>query len=133
MANNLAPPKIAIFERVIWSAGRQKSLSVRSGGAGFGRFRHRARNCPFDTSHLARRPAGERDQLVEHRRAGGKGGCRAEVPKSTSDAGGGESAGFGDAFLPGAAEVFGEVAGEPELGVGTRGVATVVEVDSVAA
>src|SRR5271166_1061487 len=52
MANNLPPPKIAIFERVIWSAGRQKSLSVRSGGAGFDRFRHGARNCPFDTSHL---------------------------------------------------------------------------------
>ena len=45
-------PKIAIFERVIWSASRQKSLSVRSGGAGFDRFRHGARNCPFDTSHL---------------------------------------------------------------------------------
>src|SRR5271166_5770853 len=55
MANNLPPPKIAIFERVIWSAGRQKSLSVRSGGAGFDRFRHGARNCPFDTSHLGRR------------------------------------------------------------------------------
>src|SRR5271166_825788 len=54
MANNLPPPKIAIFERVIWSAGRQKSLSVRSGGAGFDRFRHGARNCPFDTSHLVR-------------------------------------------------------------------------------
>jgi hypothetical protein len=55
MANNLPPPKIAIFERVIWSAGRQKSLSVRSGGAGFDRFRLGARNCPFDTSHLEHR------------------------------------------------------------------------------
>ena len=30
-----------------------KSLSVRSGGAGFDRFRLGARNCLFDTSHLA--------------------------------------------------------------------------------
>jgi hypothetical protein len=52
MANNLPPPKIAILERVIWSAGPRKSLSVRSGGAGFDRFRLGARNCPFDTSHL---------------------------------------------------------------------------------
>lgn len=35
MANNLRPPKIAISGRVIWSVGRRKSLSVRSGGAGF--------------------------------------------------------------------------------------------------
>ncbi len=53
MANNIPPPKIAIFERLIWSAGRRKSLSVRSGGAGFDRFRLGARNCLFDTSHLA--------------------------------------------------------------------------------
>ena len=53
MANNIPPPKIAIFERLIWSAGPRKSLSVRSGGAGFDRFRLGARNCPFDTSHLA--------------------------------------------------------------------------------
>src|SRR5271166_6346942 len=54
MANNLPPPKIAILERVIWSAGPRKSLSVRSGGAGFDRFRLGTRNCPFDTSHLGR-------------------------------------------------------------------------------
>src|SRR5271166_4178598 len=53
MANNLPPPKIAILERVIWSAGPRKSLSVRSGGACFDRFRLGTRNCPFDTSHLA--------------------------------------------------------------------------------
>ena len=61
MANNLPPPKIAIFRRVIWSAGRRKSLSVRSGGAGFDRFRFSAQNYPFDTSHLA---VGERDQFL---------------------------------------------------------------------
>jgi len=55
MANNLPPPKIAIFRRVIWSAGRRKSLSVRSGGAGFDRFRFSAQNYPFDTSHLGQR------------------------------------------------------------------------------
>src|SRR5271166_806567 len=66
MANNLPPPKIAIFERVIWSAGRQKSLSVRSGGAGFDRFRHGARNCPFDTSHLGTDRPRDRPPSLSH-------------------------------------------------------------------
>src|SRR5271166_206280 len=70
MANNLPPPKIAIFERVIWSAGRQKSLSVRSGGAGFDRFRHGARNCPFDTSHLESPVTMPPAPAVQQRRTG---------------------------------------------------------------
>jgi hypothetical protein len=49
-------------------------------------------------------------------RAGGAGGHRADAAKSPADSGGGEPAGRGGAF-PGAAQVGGERAGEPELGV----------------
>ncbi len=49
--------------------------------------------------------------------AGRQGGFRAEVAKPSANACRGEPARSGGGFLPRAAEVFGEVAGQPELGV----------------
>src|SRR5271157_2217649 len=45
------------------------------------------------------------------------GQCAVDVPESLADPGGGQAAGRGGA-LPGQAEVFGDAAGEPELGQG---------------
>ena len=62
----------------------------------------------------SRRPSGA--GLAGFRRAGRAGGRRAEVPESPADPRGGEPGGRGRAF-PGAAQVGGERAGQPELGV----------------